>query len=58
MLEVQRIPTCVMPHGSRLSPDGRRQYSACMMNDVLVEIDADQLAVARRFTSSPVPSTP
>ena len=22
MLEVRRIPTCVMPHGSRLSPDG------------------------------------
>ena len=22
MLEVHRIPTCVMPHGSRLSPDG------------------------------------
>jgi DNA-binding beta-propeller fold protein YncE len=49
MLEVRRIPTCVMPHGSRLSPDGRRQYSACMMNDELVEIDADSLAVSRRF---------
>ena len=49
MLEVRRIPTCVMPHGSRLSPDGRRQYSACMMNDELVEIDTDSLAVTRRF---------
>ncbi|MFL5496352.1 MAG: YncE family protein [Gemmatimonadales bacterium] len=49
MLEVRRIPTCVMPHGSRLSPDGRRQYSACMMNDELVEIDADSMAVSRRF---------
>lgn len=53
MVEVRRIPTCVMPHGSRLSPDGRRQYSACMMNDELVEIDADSLAVARRFFLKP-----
>jgi len=49
MLEVRRIPTCVMPHGSRLSPDGSRQYSACMMNDELVEIDTRKLAVSRRF---------
>ncbi len=49
MLEVKRIPTCVMPHGSRLSPDGRRHYSACMMNDELVEIDAAQMAVSRHF---------
>lgn len=53
MVEVRRIPTCVMPHGSRLSPDGRRQYSACMMSDELVEIDADSLAVARRFYLKP-----
>jgi DNA-binding beta-propeller fold protein YncE len=49
MLEVKRIPTCVMPHGSRLSPDGKRHYSACMMDDELVEIDADRMAVSRRF---------
>ncbi len=49
MLEVRRIPTCVMPHGSRLSPDGKRHYSACMMDDQLVEIDADRMAVSRRF---------
>jgi YVTN family beta-propeller protein len=42
-----------MPHGSRLSPDGHRQYSACMMNDELVEIDADSMAVARRFYLKP-----
>ena len=53
MVEVRRIPTCVMPHGSRLSPDGRRQYSACMMSDELVEIDADSMAVARRFYLKP-----
>jgi DNA-binding beta-propeller fold protein YncE len=49
MLEVRRIPTCVMPHGSRLSPDGRRHFSACMMNDALVEIDADRMEVSRHF---------
>jgi DNA-binding beta-propeller fold protein YncE len=53
MQEVRRIPTCVMPHGSRLSPDGRRQYSACMMNDELVEIDADSMAVSRHFMLKP-----
>jgi len=49
MLEVRRISTCVMPHGSRLSPDGSRQYSACMMDDELVEIDTGKLAVSRYF---------
>ncbi len=49
MIEVKRIPTCVMPHGSRLSPDGSRHYSACMMNDALVEIDAAKMAVSRTF---------
>lgn len=47
--EVARIVTCTMPHGSRVSPDGRRQYSTCMMDDQLVEIDAVNFAVARRF---------
>ncbi len=49
MLEVKRIPTCEMPHGSRLSSDGTHHYSACMMDDQLVEIDADRMAVSRRF---------
>jgi DNA-binding beta-propeller fold protein YncE len=49
MLEVKRIPTCVMPHGSRLSPDGQRHYSACMMSDMLIEIDVNRLSVSRHF---------
>lgn len=49
MLEVKRIPTCVMPHGSRLTADATKHYSACMMNDVLIEIDAAKMAVARHF---------
>jgi hypothetical protein len=39
MTEVARIPTCTMPHGSRLNSQGTKQYSACMMDDMLVEID-------------------
>lgn len=49
MAEVARITTCTMPHGSRLNRDGTRHYSACMMDDALVEIDTRQLAVARHF---------
>lgn len=49
MVEVARIPTCTMPHGSRLNPAGTRHYSACMMDELLVEIDAERLKVARHF---------
>jgi DNA-binding beta-propeller fold protein YncE len=49
MLEVARLTTCVMPHGSRITADGTRQYSACMMNDMVVEIDTRDLGVARHF---------
>src|SRR6478609_345434 len=48
--EVARITTCVMPHGSRMSPDGLRQYSTCMMDDQLVEIDAVGFKVSRRYS--------
>ncbi len=50
MTEVKRIVTCTMPHGSRLTADGSRQYSGCMMDDELVEIDTKALAVSRRFS--------
>jgi DNA-binding beta-propeller fold protein YncE len=49
MIEVARVPTCTMPHGSRINPQGTKQYSACMMNDLLVEIDTDSLKVSRHF---------
>jgi DNA-binding beta-propeller fold protein YncE len=49
MVEVARLETCTMPHGSRISPDGRRQYSTCMMDDLLVEVDTWELGVARHF---------
>jgi YVTN family beta-propeller protein len=50
MQEIARIPTCRMPHGSRLNGAGTRHYSACMMDDELVEIDTAALKVARHFT--------
>ena len=52
MLELARIPTCVMPHGSRVTRDGKRQYSGCMMDDLLVEIDAEQMRLTRTFRLS------
>jgi len=47
--EVARTTTCTMPHGSRVNAQGTRQYSTCMMDDQLVEIDATTFQVARRF---------
>jgi DNA-binding beta-propeller fold protein YncE len=53
MLEVSRIETCTMPHGSRLTADGRHQYSTCMMDDVLVDVDAWSLDVRRHIRLTP-----
>ena len=49
MVEIARIRTCTMPHGSRITSDGTRHYSACMMDEMLVEIDTRTLAVSRHF---------
>jgi DNA-binding beta-propeller fold protein YncE len=53
MIEVKRITTCTMPHGSRLNRAGTKHYSACMMDDMLVEIDATKFAVSRYFELAP-----
>ena len=50
MTEVAQVETCTMPHGSRIEPGGTMQYSGCMMDDQLVEIDTRTFAVARRFS--------
>ena len=47
--EVARTETCTMPHGSRIDPTGMRQYSTCMMDDQLVEIDTRTFGVSRRY---------
>jgi len=49
MVEVARIPTCTMPHGSRVNMQGTKHYSACMMDDLLVEIDTATLKVSRKL---------
>ena len=50
MVEIARVPTCTMPHGSRLNPQGTKQYSACMMDDQVVEIDTRTFGVSRVFS--------
>jgi DNA-binding beta-propeller fold protein YncE len=49
MTEVARIKTCTMPHGSRVNAQGTKHYSACMMDDMLVEIDTRSLKATRHF---------
>lgn len=46
------IPTGIMPHGSRISPNGTKQYHVSMMTDELMEIDAARLQVSRRLNIS------
>ena len=50
MEEIAQTETCTMPHGSRVSPDGRHHYSVCMMDDQLVEISTLDFQVSRRFS--------
>lgn len=49
MIEIARIQTCTMPHGSRVNPAGTRQYSVCMMDDMLVEVDTRTLRASRHI---------
>ncbi len=49
MTEIARIEQGVMPHGSRLSPDGMLAYSVAMMSGELFEIDTMTLRVRRRM---------
>jgi DNA-binding beta-propeller fold protein YncE len=49
MAQVDRIETCVRPHGGRVSHDGLHHYSGCLLSDHLVEISTADLTVARRM---------
>jgi DNA-binding beta-propeller fold protein YncE len=49
MVEVARVTTCTMPHGSRINPQGTKQYSGCMMDDMAVEIDTRDFGISRHF---------
>ena len=50
MIEVDQIETCTMPHGARIDAGGHFLYSACMMDDQVVEVDTRTFQVARRFS--------
>lgn len=47
MIEISKIETGVMPHGSRISPDGKFHYSVAMMSGELYEINTTTLSVNR-----------
>ncbi|MCY4158525.1 MAG: YncE family protein [Bacteroidetes bacterium] len=53
MVEVGRITTGVMPHGSAFGQDGRRHYSVAMMDHNLIEIDALSLRILRSIPLGP-----
>ena len=47
MIEVNRIETGVMPHGSRITNDGLKQYSVAMMSGTLYELDILKFEISR-----------
>lgn len=47
MIEIKRIETGVMPHGSRISSDGMFHYSVGMMSGELFEISTTKMKVNR-----------
>jgi len=49
MTRLVDIPVGIMPHGSRISSDGNKQYHVSMMTDELLEIDTQDMEVSRRF---------
>ncbi len=49
MIEIDRIETGVMPHGSRISSDGLLHYSVGMMSGELFEISTTKLKVNRKL---------
>jgi DNA-binding beta-propeller fold protein YncE len=59
MREIEQIETGVMPHGSRLAPNGMKHYSVAMMSGMLYEMDAATLQVTRTLqtgTDQPKPT--
>ncbi|WP_246388392.1 YncE family protein [Algoriphagus iocasae] len=49
MIEIDRIETGVMPHGSRISANGLYHYSVGMMSGELFEISTTKLKVNRKL---------
>lgn len=53
MLEIARVQTCLMPHGSRVNPSGTKHYSVCMHSDQLVELDLNTFQISKRYSLAP-----
>lgn len=53
MVEVERVETGIMPHGSRILNNGLKHYSVAMMSGMLYEIDAMSMEVTRTLRTSP-----
>lgn len=49
MTRIADIKTGIMPHGSRISSDGKHQYHVSMMTDELMEINTVTMEVSRRL---------
>jgi DNA-binding beta-propeller fold protein YncE len=47
MTEITQVPVGTMPHGSRISADGLKQYSVAMMSGELFEINTMNFKVSR-----------
>ncbi len=53
MVELTKVTTGAMPHGSRISPDGLHQYSVSMMSGELFEINTLDMEVSRKLDLDP-----
>ena len=49
MTEIEQVTTGIMPHGSRISPDGLHHYSVAMMDGQLYEINTVTMVVERKL---------
>ncbi|WP_138431658.1 YncE family protein [Fodinibius saliphilus] len=52
MTVVKEIKTGIMPHGSRISDDGKYQYHVSMMTDELMQINTVTMELSRRLKLS------
>ena len=54
MVEIDRVETGIMPHGSRMLNNGLKHYSVAMMSGALYEMDAMTMQISRTMsTASP-----
>ena len=53
MIEIDRVETGIMPHGSRLLNNGLKHYSVAMMSGMLYEIDAMTMQITRTISTAP-----